>query len=82
MAGRYQPRFDLGALMYDAGAPSYRKLADALGLPHRTVQRWAQEGGVPMRSAEDAALALGVHPASLWPEWYTAQAAYYEAVPA
>ena len=82
MAGRYQPRFDLGALMYDAGARNNNHLADMLGLPKRTVLRWAQEGGVPMRSAEDAALALGVHPATLWPDWYTAQAAYYEAVPA
>lgn len=45
-------------------------LASVLGISRTTVHRWARHG-VPEWSADPVAIALGRHPGSLWPEWWS-----------
>jgi hypothetical protein len=59
-------------------APVLERLGDTddetsarqLGVSSRTIVRW--RGGQRMRitTADRAAVALGYHPAQLWPEWW------------
>ena len=44
-------------------------LAYRLGFAGRTVCRWVEAGGIPVRDSDAAAVALGHHPADLWPGW-------------
>jgi hypothetical protein len=44
-------------------------LAEQLGVSQGTVQRWRSEG-VPLWAADRAAIRLGVHPHSLWPDFH------------
>ncbi len=55
--------------LLDAAGPgvSIHRLARDLGLPVRTVHRWHRTGAVPATSADRAAVALGHHPAEIWP---------------
>lgn len=45
-------------------------LARLAGVTSRTVQRWVQDGGVPELHADRIAIAAGLHPAFIWPDWY------------
>ena len=47
------------------------ELARRTGFAVRTVQRWTTTG-VPLYSADRLAIRLGVHPATIWPNWFTA----------
>jgi hypothetical protein len=53
----------------DEPRPSAAVVALAAGVTKRTVVRW-RAGGLDERSADHAAIALGVHPCELWPEWW------------
>lgn len=45
-------------------------LAEVLGMPVSSLQRWARDG-IPEVSADRVACQLGTHPALLWPElWW------------
>lgn len=63
--------FPFAALLDAAGGISVNGLAREIGLPRRTVHRWHQAGAVPPASADRAAVALGHHPAEIWPHWAT-----------
>lgn len=43
----------------------HAELAQLIGVSRRTVTRWAAEG-VPIVSADRAAMALGLHPTEVW----------------
>lgn len=45
-------------------------LAELAGTTVRAVQRWRHRG-VPWSIADRAAIRLGLHPAELWPDWWT-----------
>jgi len=47
---------------------SARRLAEKIGVSRRTVCRW-QRHGLTEAQADQAACALGTHPALVWPEW-------------
>lgn len=52
---------------------SDRKFAALIGVSNRAVGRWRAAGGiVPWQSADLAAVALGLHPLSVWPERWLA----------
>src|SRR5215469_8987929 len=40
------------------------------GIPARMLIRYEAEGGFTFLAADRVAVALGVHPASLWPDWF------------
>lgn len=44
-------------------------LALSLGVARRQVQRWAHRG-LTVAQADVAAVALGLHPAEIWPGWW------------
>lgn len=51
------------------GCFSLTELADATGFSRRTATRWRAAGGLDDRMADAAAVALGLHPALIWPGW-------------
>ena len=51
----------------EAAAPSVAALAARVGVARRTIHRWARDG-VPVSQADRAAIAIGSHPAYLWPD--------------
>ena len=53
------------------GAPvrSARQIADYLGVSTRRVYRWRREG-IRYYDADRVALALGLHPLLVWPDYY------------
>ncbi len=62
-------RFPFEPLVRAAQADGIAALARALGVTPRTVHRWAN-AGVPAHAADRAAIAIGSHPACLWPrQW-------------
>ena len=42
-------------------------IAITIGVSRRTIHRWINQG-IPTEQADRAAIALGTHPAYLWPE--------------
>jgi hypothetical protein len=47
------------------------KTAEVLGVSREVVHRWERHG-VPMVTADRAAVSLGLHPGMIWPEWWHA----------
>lgn len=50
-------------------------LAHDIGTTDRTIHRWITAGGIPDRSADTAAVALGLVPELIWPTYATGSAA-------
>ena len=63
--------FDFEQLAEAAGGATPAALARAIGVTARTVYRWRHAGVIPADHADRAAVALGHHPAELWPSWAT-----------
>lgn len=61
------PRLPLEPLVRRYG--SIQALAEALNRDRAQVQKW-RERGVTILAADDIAVALGLHPVEVWPEWY------------
>lgn len=59
--GRYENREDAPRVM-----PA---LAEATGVSVGQLHRWKREG-IPLRSADRAAVAIGHHPGEIWEEWW------------
>ena len=66
MIGR-QPRLPLDPLVRMYGSVSM--LAIALGRHRTQVSEW-NANGIPVVSADRVAVALGMHPIEVWPDWY------------
>ena len=41
----------------------------AVSWPRKSVDRWARQG-VPLKQADNLAMACGVHPCEWWPQWF------------
>jgi hypothetical protein len=57
-------------LLFDATGLSLRGLALALGVDRMSVRRH-RDGGLDETLADEWAVALGFHPAEVWPDWLT-----------
>lgn len=64
---RHPDRFATHAL-HRAVACSRKELASAVGVTDRTLQRWDRDG-LDEWQADRAAIAVGLHPALVWPSW-------------
>ncbi len=65
------PRLPFRPLAVEAQASTIEILAQQIGVSRRTVHRWIIHG-IPADQADRAAIAIGAHPAYLWPEhWYS-----------
>jgi lambda repressor-like predicted transcriptional regulator len=62
-----QPRLPLEPLVQRCGSAS--ALARATGIERTQLARWRRDG-VPLDSADRVAIAVGRHPAEVWPDWY------------
>ena len=47
-----------------------KDMARELGIPLRTVQRWAKQG-IPADRADELAIASGAHPSEIWDSWFS-----------
>ncbi len=64
------PRLPFAPLAAEARATTIETLAYQLGVSRRTVHRWIIQG-IPADQADRAAIAIGTHPACLWPDqWH------------
>lgn len=45
------------------------EIGHRLGIDRRQVHRWRELGGLITTHADRAAVALGLHPAIIWPDW-------------
>ena len=59
--------YPLDPLAVEAQAPTIETLANRIGVSRRTVHRWARDG-VPSGQADRIAVAIGSHPAYIWPD--------------
>ncbi len=48
------------------------KIAAATGVDRMTAHRWIVAGGLSELQADRCAIALGLHPGEIWPEWWEA----------
>lgn len=65
------PRLPFDPITSQARASTISTLAMRIGVSRRTVHRWIIQG-IPADQADRAAIALGTHPACLWPDhWHT-----------
>lgn len=55
----------------DRDGLSLTELVAVLPLPARTVFGWLARGSLRWDSADRMAVALGQHPAQIWPDWFT-----------
>ncbi len=60
-------RYPFEPLATQARDTTIETLAGRIGVSRRTVHRWAVHG-IPAEQADRAAIAIGSHPACLWPE--------------
>lgn len=44
-------------------------VAEVMGVSKRAVVRYVAEG-IPVWRADQLAVALGVHPSAIWPDWF------------
>ena len=61
-------RFPFEPLLAAVGRPNLKQLARVCGAHPRQVYRW-RESGLSDFHADHAAIALGLHPKTVWPEW-------------
>lgn len=50
------------------------KVADVVGVDRACVNKWSRTG-LTRDAADRAAAALNLHPAEIWPEWFTEEVA-------
>ncbi len=60
-------RYPFEPLATQARAATIEALAARIGVSRRSVHRWAIHG-IPAEQADRAAIAIGSHPACIWPE--------------
>jgi len=64
----YHLRWPLEPLFRAAGTTEYLELAVRTGFTARTIHRWKNHG-ISDDYADQAAIALGLHPITIWPNY-------------
>ena len=64
--GHYWP---LQALFEAAGTTEFVELSVRTGIPARTLHR-STDRGLTDSTADRAAIGLGLHPITIWPQWF------------
>jgi hypothetical protein len=64
----YFLRWPVEPLFRAAGTDKFLELAMFTGFSARTVHRWIHNG-IPDAHADEAAIALGLHPIDIWPNY-------------
>lgn len=66
-AARWRPNSEIAARCTD----EVGKVAQVVGVDRRVVYRWRTRG-IPYVTADEIGNRLGLHPGSIWPEWWAA----------
>ena len=64
-------RWPIEPLLAVTGRPSAARLAVRLNVNTRTIWRWHHRG-LTDHQADRAAIAIDLHPANIWPDWFNA----------
>lgn len=67
--GRF-PDGDHGQTLEPHPAPTDSQIADHFAVSLRSIQRWRHGNQLSPRTADRLATRLGIHPCSLWSDWY------------
>ena len=62
-------RWPVQPLFHAAQTTQVLELALVIGISARTIHRW-MHAGISDRQADQAAIALGLHPSLIWTEWF------------
>lgn len=63
-------RWPVAPLLATCRVTTIGDVAALVGVSTRTVHRW-QRNGLTDTQADRAAVALGLHPANVWPDWWS-----------
>lgn len=63
------PRFPLAPLLEAAGTDALTTLAARCDVGRRQLNNW-QRHGLGVDTADRAATAVGLHPSTIWPDWW------------
>jgi len=69
--GAWKPWLPLKPLLRVSGLRPYQ-LAVLLGVSGGTMKTWLRRDALPLLWTDRAAVAIGLHPVNVWPEWYEA----------
>jgi hypothetical protein len=64
-------RFGLAPLQDALGHPTHAMIAELAGVKRATVAQWTQRG-LSAFQADRVAVAVGMHPAEVWADWWDA----------
>ena len=70
LGGQRCQTHDPGNREFDVPRIPVKHMAQLVGVSSRTWLRWQVEGGVPLWAADRAAVAIGRHPANIWPTFF------------
>ena len=70
MSTPVQRRLPVKPLMAAAGAHSLADLARRCHVHRTEVYRWVRGGGITESQADRVSVRLGLHPGSIWSEWF------------
>lgn len=59
------------APLLDRASDTLPRLADRAGFTERTGYRWARAGRLTDQEADALAIAAGLHPCLVWPDWFS-----------
>ncbi len=67
----FDPLYRYVCSRVDDPNPSLVTVATVCHVAKRTIIRW-QTAGLTITAADNAAVAIGVHPSLIWPDWWSA----------
>lgn len=69
-----EPRMSLAPLQRYLGVATVVDVCQPTGCARRTAFRWAATG-IPLTTADEVAIRLGVHPSAIWSNWFSEERA-------
>jgi transcriptional regulator with XRE-family HTH domain len=61
-----EPLYSIAAGMSDNPRFTQAEFARMINVTQRAINRWKSKGGIPWTSADEAAIAIGLHPMLVW----------------
>ena len=61
-----EPLYNIAVGMSDNPRFTQGEFARMINVTERAVTRWKKQGGIPWTSADEAAIAIGLHPLLVW----------------
>ena len=61
-----EPLYELARRKADTADFTQVEFANMIGVSERALHRWRERGGIPWTTADEAAIAIGLHPMLVW----------------